>query len=273
MQVRTFFIPLVCVTALLFGGTAWGHPGDSAIDPDHDGWTVVDGDNCPDSWNASQQDTDADGAGDVCDTDDDADNVDDASDNCGEVANGDQSDADLDGSGDACDSDDDNDGAVDSRDNCPVAANADQKDSDSDGKGDACDPAPKPAAPGAGGPPAEAGGGALARVSVARSQGLAQLVGGGLAVAVSCSQACGISARLVADAATARRLGLGRRRTLAQATWSLGGAARTWVFLEPTAGTRRKLGSARRAGAVLETTVSDAAGNRRRVVRRVTFRG
>jgi len=51
-----------------------------------------------------------------------------------------QIDTDGDGAGDACDSDDDGDGTDDAFDDCPIAANADQLDSDGDGRGDVCDP-------------------------------------------------------------------------------------------------------------------------------------
>ena len=48
-------------------------------------------------------------------------------------------DTDLDGAGDACDTDDDGDGVDDGVDNCPLDANASQLDTDLDGAGDACD--------------------------------------------------------------------------------------------------------------------------------------
>ena len=60
-------------------------------------------------------------------------------DNCVSVFNQDQVDTDADGQGDACDSDDDNDGVVDAQDNCASVSNADQADGDRDAKGDACD--------------------------------------------------------------------------------------------------------------------------------------
>ena len=55
------------------------------------------------------------------------------------IAPTDQGDIDLDGAGDVCDDDDDNDGVTDSIDNCPFYDNADQVDYDGDGYGDACD--------------------------------------------------------------------------------------------------------------------------------------
>jgi hypothetical protein len=136
-------------------------------------------DNCPGVSNAAQMDSDNDGDGDACDTDDDndgladsadncplivnpgqensvhpgttpgdacedpdADGIVDASDNCPDDSNSPQADLDGDSLGDVCDPDDDNDGAVDTSDNCPVLANSGQENSDSDALGDACDYCP-----------------------------------------------------------------------------------------------------------------------------------
>ncbi|MBX3125588.1 MAG: thrombospondin type 3 repeat-containing protein [Polyangiaceae bacterium] len=111
-----------------------------ACDTDDDNDGILDTkDNCPLVKNASQKDTDGDGKGDACDTDMDGDGVPNASDNCPLVKNADQKDTDKDGKGDACDADDDGDGVPDAADNCPKHANADQLDTDKDGKGDACD--------------------------------------------------------------------------------------------------------------------------------------
>ena len=96
-------------------------------------------DNCPLDINPAQTDTDLDGAGDVCDTDDDGDGVDDGVDNCPLDANPSQLDTDLDGEGDTCDTDDDGDGVDDGVDNCPLEVNPGQLDTDLDGAGDACD--------------------------------------------------------------------------------------------------------------------------------------
>jgi hypothetical protein len=88
--------------------------------PDTDGDGILDDtDNCPDVFNPDQIDTDGDGAGNACDTDDDNDGVLDGSDNCPLQPNPDQTDTDGDGVGNVCDTDDDNDGVLDGFDSCP----------------------------------------------------------------------------------------------------------------------------------------------------------
>lgn len=118
------------------------------FDGDADGDEVGDNvDNCPDTPNGDQTDTDEDGEGDACElpiVDSDLDGVPDADDNCPAESNPDQLDRDEDGTGDACEPppppDGDGDGIPDAGDNCPSIVNAEQTDTDGDGAGDACDP-------------------------------------------------------------------------------------------------------------------------------------
>ena len=71
--------------------------------------------------------------------DSDNDTIVDETDNCPNTFNPDQLDTDNDGIGDTCDDDDDGDGVLDTNDNCPLIANPNQEDADNDGLGDACD--------------------------------------------------------------------------------------------------------------------------------------
>ncbi|WP_052158320.1 thrombospondin type 3 repeat-containing protein [Lacinutrix jangbogonensis] len=105
-------------------------------DEDGDGITN-DIDNCLNTANADQADTDGDGVGDAC-QDTDNDGVLDINDNCPTTANTDQADTDGDGVGDVC-QDTDNDGVFDDIDNCIAIANADQADTNGNGMGNVCD--------------------------------------------------------------------------------------------------------------------------------------
>ena len=146
------------------------------FDPDEDGISNAN-DNCPNTFNPDQTDSDGDGIGDVCDDcdnspgqqdtdndgigdvcdncpndtnvnqgDSDGDDVGDICDNCPDNANSNQSDIDNDGIGDACDPEDnrdtDGDGIENFEDNCPDVPNPNQADSNNNGIGDVCDGEP-----------------------------------------------------------------------------------------------------------------------------------
>lgn len=121
----------------------------AALDADGDGIPDTT-DNCPNTYNPDQEDSDGDNIGNLCDAtpygpDTDGDGHPDLQDNCPNVANPDQLDSNGDGRGDACpisETDTDGDGIIDAEDNCPNLANTDQLDWDNDGIGDVCDSTP-----------------------------------------------------------------------------------------------------------------------------------
>lgn len=132
-------------------------------------------DNCPETENTDQTDSDFNGIGDAC-QDGDGDGVLDTVDNCLEVPNPDQAETDGNGIGNACQEtelvcnngssddtdelvdcedpdcataqvcsdlpDNDGDGIPNVADNCPEVANPDQADNDGEGAGNACDSTP-----------------------------------------------------------------------------------------------------------------------------------
>lgn len=112
-------------------------------DSDRDGLSDSD-DNCLVVANPDQANNDLDVFGDVCDPDDDNDNVRDSVD-AFPFDDSESLDTDKDGIGNNADPDDDNDmvndvdGSGEPLDNCPLIANPSQEDSNNNGEGDACE--------------------------------------------------------------------------------------------------------------------------------------
>lgn len=95
----------------------------SLLDSDGDGIPDHE-DNCPDTFNPAQIDTDSDGIGDACDPDIDGDGIPNELDNCPYSYNPLQEDFDGDGVGDVCDPDIDGDGIENEEDPDPYSSNA-----------------------------------------------------------------------------------------------------------------------------------------------------
>jgi hypothetical protein len=172
--------------------------------------------------------------------------------------------------------DSDEDGVFDDTDNCIYVKNPEQADSDADGAGDACDTGDATGAPPAGGesnpasseppvdwqPPEVA----LGTPRTRRSSDLR----GGMPVRVSCSEACGLRAKVTVARSTARRLGL-RTLVLARADWFLGAAGETYLIFLPARGAASRL-PRRAIRAQLTLTAVDSAQNRRSMRRTLTLR-
>jgi hypothetical protein len=107
-----------------------------ACDTDDDADGVEDlEDNCPLISNPGQELI----TGSGCYADADGDSIPDHRDNCPLISNPELSDLDGDEMGDECDADMDGDGVANEADSCAQVANDDQTDSDRDGVGDTCD--------------------------------------------------------------------------------------------------------------------------------------
>jgi subtilisin-like proprotein convertase family protein len=109
-------------------------------------------------------------------------------------------------------------------------------------------------------------------VNVRRSLAPSRLASRGLKLAGKCSSACTISARLVVNGSTARRLGLGRRSVAigsGRATAAAGQVRSLTIRVRRAM--RTKLARARGAALTLEVTVQGSGTASRRATRRITL--
>ena len=133
-QLSAVIVTLILITSVTaFAGIG---PAASIVDSDGDGVYNWD-DNCPNAVNSEQNNFDNDAYGDVCDSDDDNDQVSDDEDDL--PMNPTESiDSDGDGTGDNADTDDDGDGTPDADDPFPLDSSEDT-DTDGDGIGNNAD--------------------------------------------------------------------------------------------------------------------------------------
>ena len=178
------------------------------------------------------------------------------------------------GAGGPC-GDTDEDGELDDVDICMLVKNPDQADSDGDGAGDACDTGAATGAPGGG----QTGPAGAARpvdwqapdvtLRPARTQRSSDLRGG-MPMRVTCSEACGLQAKVTVTRSTARRLGL-RTLVLARAGGLLAASGETYLIFRPARGAASRL-SRRSVRAQLTLTAVDFAHNRRTARRALSLR-
>jgi hypothetical protein len=109
-------------------------------------------------------------------------------------------------------------------------------------------------------------------VSLRPSLAPSRIASRGLKLAGRCSTACTMKARLLVTAATARRLGLGRRSVAigSGATVAPAGQTKT-VSIRLSRSARTKLSRARNATVTLEISVHGAGTTSRRATRRLTL--
>ena len=98
------------------------------------------------------------------------------------------------------------------------------------------------------------------------------VVAKGLVYVAGCSEACTLSAKLVLDARTAKRLRLASKRALGTAAVKITTAGKGKVVVKPSKAARRALSRARTVRLRLVTTAVDAAGNSVSKTSKVTLR-
>lgn len=107
-----------------------------------------------------------------------------------------------------------------------------------------------------------------------RKGSLRALTGRGLAVPVSCSEACNVDLSLTLPARTAKRLRMSAARTvvIARGKRSSAAAGQVKVVLRPTARAKKRLRKLRRLKATLKLVATDAAGNKTTAARAIALR-
>ena len=111
--------------------------------------------------------------------------------------------------------------------------------------------------------------------SVAKGTTLRTLLARGLRVGVLCNESCRVDGKLTARGATARKLrraGVKTGATLAHGALPAGTTALRHLALRPTAAGRRALAHLPSASFDLVLTITDRAGNQRRIERHVSLR-
>jgi len=145
------------------------------------------------------------------------------------------------------------------------------------GPADVSSPPSSPGGTGGPGPGGSAGPDVTAPVlgaNLARRATRAALLRG-LIVRVTCSEACTVSAQLLLDRRTARRLGLAAATvTIGRASKRLAGAGSAKLRLRPSAQARRRLRRGRLGKVTIRVRATDKAGNRSKLVtKKVAIRG
>jgi Ca2+-binding RTX toxin-like protein len=113
-----------------------------------------------------------------------------------------------------------------------------------------------------------------AQISLAKGASLRTLLMRGMRVDVRCSESCSVDAKLIARGSTVRtlrRIGVRASATLARGTVPAGTTARRHVPLRATTAGRRALAHLPSASLQLVLTITDPAGNHRRIQREVSL--
>jgi hypothetical protein len=94
----------------------------------------------------------------------------------------------------------------------------------------------------------------------------------GLIVRVSCSEACTVSAQLLAPRSLARKLRLRGTTVVGRGSAQVEAAAATYAFVRFDKRVRARLFKQRRARLTLRVAATDPAGNTRRMSEAITLR-